>query len=97
MYIKGYHRTMNTIRISATAARNNFFELLEKVASGMSVVIEKDNKTVAHIVPSVRSDMKNKGLTKALYKAAKGFSYSKTDNPLRKKGALNFLKQSELI
>jgi len=97
MYIKGYYRIMNTIRISATAARNNFFELLDKVSSGMSVIIEKDNKTVAHIVPTMRADVKNKGLTKALYKAAKGFSYTPSDNPLRKKGALNFLKQRELI
>lgn len=82
---------MQTIRVSATHARNNFFDLLDKVAAGMSVVIEKDNKTIAQMQPVGMSDMKYKGLTKALYKAAKGFTYSKNDNPLRKKSALKFL------
>ena len=56
----------------------------------MLVVIEKDNKTVAQMQPAGMSDMKYKGLTKALYKAAKGYTYSKNDNPLRKKGAMRF-------
>lgn len=42
---------MNTIRMSATAARNNFFELLNQVAAGQSVIIEKDRKEVAIISP----------------------------------------------
>lgn len=42
---------MNTIRVSATSARNNFFELLNKVASGVEVIIEKDSKEVALISP----------------------------------------------
>jgi len=87
---------MNTIRVSATAARNNFFDLLDKVAAGMLVVIEKNNKTVAQIQPIIMSDMKYKGLTNALYKAAKGFTYSKNDNPLRKKGSMKFLEQREI-
>ena len=35
---------MNTIRISATAARNRFFDLLNQVAAGAQVIIEKDKK-----------------------------------------------------
>lgn len=42
---------MNTIRISATAARNKFFELLDKVAQGMEVIIEKDKKEIAVLSP----------------------------------------------
>jgi len=82
---------MNTIRVSATAARNNFFDLLDKVAIGVSVVIEKDKKTVAYMAPMTRKDTKYKGLTKALHAAAKGFVYVKRDNPLRKPGAMKFL------
>lgn len=37
--------------MSATAARNNFFELLNQVAAGQSVIIEKDKKEVAVIQP----------------------------------------------
>jgi prevent-host-death family protein len=61
---------MNTIRISATAARNKFFELLNQVALGAQVIIERDNKEVALLSPKVtKTDWK--GLHKAL-KAAKG-------------------------
>lgn len=42
---------MNTIRISATAARNRFFELLDRVAQGVEVVIEKDKKEIAVLSP----------------------------------------------
>lgn len=46
---------MNTIRISATAARNRFFELLDKVAAGAEVVIEKDRKEVAVLQPKKKA------------------------------------------
>lgn len=42
---------MSTIRVSATSARNNFFELLNKVAAGVEVIIEKDSKEVAVLAP----------------------------------------------
>lgn len=81
---------MKTIRVSATHARNNFFELLNLVARGQEVVVERDNKEVATIVPKRRgTDLK--GLTKALNKAAKGFVYNEKDNPLRRPGAADFL------
>ncbi len=82
---------MNTIRVSATHARNNFFELLDQVAAGRSLIIEKDKMAIAQLIPHVIEKRKNKGLLKALDKAAKGFRYSTKDNPLRRSGAKNFL------
>lgn len=55
---------MNTIRVSATSARNKFFELLNKVALGAQVIIERDNKEVAVLSPKI-SKTDWKGLTKA--------------------------------
>ena len=56
--------TMNTIRLSATSARNKFFELLNQVALGSQVIIEKDKKEVAVISPKkTKTDWK--GLLKA--------------------------------
>ena len=82
---------MTTIRISATKARNNFFTLLEQVALGMHVIIKKDNKEVAVISPKVpKTDWK--GLLKASREARGIFKdYDPEDNPLRRKGAADFL------
>lgn len=82
---------MNAIRISATAARNKLFTLLEQVAAGMEVVIEKDKKEIA-----VLSPLKTKTNWKALLKATKEThglfkDYNPNDNPLRRKGAVDFL------
>ena len=57
---------MNTIRVSATAARNRFFELLNQVALGAQVIIDKDNEEVA-----VLSSKKTKTDWKAFRKALK--------------------------
>jgi len=81
---------MQTITVSATKARNDFFSVLAWVSSGKRVMIEKDRKPVANII-SVTDGANNKGLMKALNKASAGFVYSKTDNPLRKSGSSNFL------
>lgn len=79
---------MSTIRVSATKARNNFFELLNQVSQGVEVIIEKDKKEVALITP------KKKGTDiKALLKASKKVHGIFKDlsveevSPLRKKGA----------
>ena len=82
---------MNTIKVSATHARNNFFELLDKVSLGTQVVVEKNSKEVAVIIPKRRkTDLK--GLTKAMNEAAGIFKdYDPKDNPLRKPGAADFL------
>lgn len=42
---------MNTIRVSATKARNNFFELLNQVVMGREVIIKKDSEEVAVLAP----------------------------------------------
>lgn len=82
---------MQTITVSATKARNDFFNILNYVAEGKSVAIHKDNVLVANIVPITNKFNRNKGLLKALKKASVGFAYSQEDNPLRKKGATSFL------
>lgn len=79
---------MNTIRLSATSARNKFFELLNQVASGTQVIIEKDNKEVAILSPKV-TKIDWKTLHKAL-KEAKGIlkEYSPEEiAPARVEGA----------
>lgn len=82
---------MNTMRVSATAARNNFFELLSQVAGGMRVTVVRDAKEVAEIVPKItKTDWK--GLTKAM-KASAGIlkDYDPKDNPLRRLGSASYL------
>ena len=76
--------------MSATKARNQFFDILTWVSMGKTVMIEKDNKLVANIVPITKVS-RNKGLMKALKRASVGFVYDKNDDPLRRKGAADFL------
>lgn len=74
---------MQTIRVSATHARNNFFDLLNQVSLGVKVVVVKDAKEVAEIV-SNKTKTDWKGLEKAMDAAAgilKDFDLSKS--PLR--------------
>lgn len=84
---------MNTLRISATKARNNFFELLNQVALGNTqVIIEKDSKEVALLSPKEKK-MDWKGLKKAMKEVHgiwKDYDVER-DNPLRRKGAADFL------
>lgn len=82
---------MNTITVSATKARNTFFELLDRVASGVTVIITKDAREVATLTPKKRgSDLK--AIMKAM-KTARGAlgDYTLKDSPLRKPGAADFL------
>lgn len=82
---------MNTIKVSATSARNRFFELLNQVAQGTQVVIEKDHKEVAILSPrQVKTDLKK--LIKDSKEVRRIFkNYNAEDNPLRKKDATLFL------
>lgn len=82
---------MNTIRVSATKARNNFFELLNQVAMGRSIIIERDSKEIAMISPK-RSEFDREALLK-VSKKIHGIwkDYKQEDNPLRRKGATDFL------
>lgn len=74
--------------MSATAARNKFFELLNQVALGTEVIIEKDKKEIAAIVPRTQK-MDWKGFKKAA-EAVRGILKDYTVDellPTRKKGA----------
>lgn len=42
---------MSTITVSATSARNNFFELLNQVVLGAQVIIKRDSKEIAVLSP----------------------------------------------
>lgn len=79
---------MNTIRVSATKARNSFFDLLNQVMLGTEVIVERDNKEVAVITPRKKKTNWAEFLKAA--KAAKGIlkDYSVDEiAPARKKGA----------
>lgn len=78
---------MQTIRVSATKARNTFFELLDLVARGTSVVVEKDAREIAEIIPRKRL-FDRKELLQAS-KASHGIlkDYDSKENPLRRHGA----------
>lgn len=82
---------MNALRVSATKARNNFFTLLDQVVAGREVIIEKDKKEVA-VLSGRQKKVDWKGLLKAS-EAAHGIlkGYDPEDNPLRRKGASDFL------
>ncbi|MBI2196842.1 type II toxin-antitoxin system prevent-host-death family antitoxin [Candidatus Daviesbacteria bacterium] len=78
---------MSTIRVSATAARNRFFELLNQVAMGTQVIIERDAKEVA--VMSPKKQKINWVEFRKASEAVRGIwkDYDEKDNPLRRPGA----------
>ncbi|MBP9718969.1 MAG: type II toxin-antitoxin system prevent-host-death family antitoxin [Candidatus Levybacteria bacterium] len=79
---------MNSITVSATKARNNFFSLLDEVAKGKEVVIEKDKKIVAVLKPQ-KQGTDWKALRKSLdatYGLLKDYTVEEIA-PTRKKGA----------
>lgn len=79
---------MNTIRLSATSARNKFFELLNQVALGTEVIIERDKKEIAILTPK-KTKMDWEALKKTSKEAHgifKGLSIEEI-SPSRKKGA----------
>ncbi len=79
---------MNTTTISATAARNNFFEILNQVTMGKQFIIKKDAKEVAILTPTkvIKTDWVSlKKASKAIHGIWK--DYDEEDNPLRRKNA----------
>lgn len=84
---------MNTIRVSATSARNHFFELLNQVAAGTQVIIERDSKEVAMLAPrKPKLDLAAlRKATKETHGILKKYKFDPEDNPLRRRGAAGFL------
>ena len=86
---------MQTITVSATKARQEFFDLLTQVIAGKSFIVKKDNVEVARVTPIVRgTDLV--GLKKAMDAlrdsgAFKDFDLN--DSPLRNKQAKAWLKK----
>lgn len=84
---------MQIIKVSATHARNNFFELLNWVQSGKQVVVEKDKKEVAVISAKLqKTDLR--GLDKAM-KAIHGIGsdFDLSKSPLRGERSRKWLKK----
>jgi len=83
---------MNTITVSATKARNEFFDLLNLIALGNTeVLVERDRKPIAVIFPKRKAfDWKKlKKASDACHGIMKDFSQG--DSVLRRPGANNFL------
>lgn len=86
---------MQSITVSATKARNEFFDILSKVGAGASFVVEKDRKKVAEIIP-VASDMetweeKKKRMIKVLDEVSGSWKGIRFRSPLRGKKARAWL------
>lgn len=84
---------MQTQTISATKARQEFFDLLTQVAMGQSFIVEKDRKKVALVTP-IKKGTDLIGLKRAmdaLHGVAKDFDLNKS--PLRNKKAKSWLKR----
>ena len=85
---------MSIIKISATKARNEFFSLLNQVAAGKQFIIKKDNEEIA-VLSAKEKKIYWKKFRKAAEKARgilKGTDdYKVENNPLRRKGAADFL------
>lgn len=79
---------MNVLRVSATKARNNFFSLLDQVALGQQVIIEKDSKEVAVLSPKKQKTdwAAFRKASKAVHGIFKGYSIDEIA-PARKRGA----------
>ena len=48
------------IKVSATKFRNNMFDYLHKVEEGEIIAIERNNKEVARLIPSVQADWRSR-------------------------------------
>lgn len=48
------------IKISATKLRNNLFDCLDKVAEGETILIQRNNREVARLVPASQQNWRKK-------------------------------------
>lgn len=52
------------IKVNATKLRNNLFDYLDRAAKGETIIIERNNKEVAHLVPTRQTDWRDKMMIK---------------------------------
>ncbi len=48
------------IKVTATKLRNNIFDYLDKASEGETIIIQRNNKEVARIVPIHQANWRNK-------------------------------------
>ncbi len=48
------------IKVSATKLRNNLFEYLDKASDGETIVIQRNNKDVARLIPTYNINWREK-------------------------------------
>ena len=48
------------IKVTATKLRNNLFDYLDKASEGETIIIQRNNKEVARIVPIHQANWRNK-------------------------------------
>ena len=82
---------MNTITLSATAIRNNFFDLLDKVVLGSNVVIRRNNKDIAMIVHKTSNNNWENFIKKSREVNGILKDYTVDDNLMRREGSSDFL------
>lgn len=87
--------SMQTITVSATKARQGFFNMLLQVAAGKSFIVKKDNVEVARVTP-INKGTDLAGLKKAMNALAVSGAFKNFDltkSPLRNKQAKAWLKR----
>lgn len=82
---------MNITRVSATKARNNFFTLLDQVSQGVQIIIEKDGRETAIILPRQNTTNWKNLLKVSRETAGIDKDFLKEGSLLREKGAGIFL------
>ncbi len=53
------------VKITATKLRNNLFEYLDRIEAGETIIIERNSREVARLVPARQPDWRDKMKTKA--------------------------------
>jgi len=48
------------IKVTATKLRNNLFDYLDKASEGETIIIQRNNKEVARIVPTRQANWRDK-------------------------------------
>jgi prevent-host-death family protein len=52
------------LKVSATKLRSKFFDYLDRVAEGETIIIQRNNKEVARLVPTRQTNWRNKMTTR---------------------------------